>query len=465
MDKREGADLTATLWYKYESMKRILFFLSGFYLLVVSESFAMGTFAMETPKAVQTKEELCASFKGSSQGVVGAWIPVPVDYEDPLSGHVFIYSWTKKRFNPAWKTFIFVDGGPGNHSHESLLDLENWNVIFFDQRGIACSRPERRDIFLSSKFYSSYQTARDIEEIRRFYSISQLSVYGVSYGTVPATIYASLFPAHTYSVVLEGTIFSGDNLFIQPERREQMLQTFFDSLPLKTQDRILELSNRSDIPNNWFSSMGMFMLYLDDPYEKYKTFLKNTIWLEDPAPSLTGILMNQLFDENSPLNESKTAFGMLACKELGGNITGVSFYSVFRGRKLVSDAFNHMNPQCQFLKIPLNDTTLNYFSSRYPVQAPIYYIQGAMGGATVLDQAYLHAKHTAKGKSYLLIADKGGHQPLADGLVSGYDSGKLLKMKKYVLRQALSHQPLKKKSLKSLESVSALKWRTLSVRE
>jgi proline iminopeptidase len=147
--------------------------------------------------------------------IYNGFLPVPVDYRDPSKGTTDLYFSTSRKFDPTLPTMIFFSGGPGGASHYQghkqwqELNSLRVNIIQFDQRGIACSRPATEVVYMDSQFYSSENTARDADELRKLFNVDKVSVYGLSYGTVPATIYASLFESSTKSLILEGVVYSG----------------------------------------------------------------------------------------------------------------------------------------------------------------------------------------------------------------------------------------------------------------
>ncbi len=66
------------------------------------------------------------------------------------------------------------------------------------------------------RFYSTTNTARDMDEIRRALGDEQISYIGVSYGTYLGGIYARLFPERVRAMVLDGAFEpSGDSEFDQ----------------------------------------------------------------------------------------------------------------------------------------------------------------------------------------------------------------------------------------------------------
>lgn len=247
------------------------------------------------------------------------------------SGQTEIYAWTRKPFSVSKKTVVFVNGGPGDHAHDSALQLSQWNVVFFDQRGIACSRPSSETLFLDRRFYSSQNAVQDIEAIRQFLKLRKISLYGVSYGTVPAHLYAATFPAFTRAVVLEGVVAdsSPEVLIANPARRE-LLQNFFLGLPMEWQDRILELSLRGDLSPFWFSQVGKMMFYLDHGSKAFTQFLEAVLFKPGAAESLLPGFSDRV-PEDTELGFSGTAMRMLSCHEMGMNTEGTSFDFVFSG--------------------------------------------------------------------------------------------------------------------------------------
>ncbi|MES3037746.1 MAG: alpha/beta hydrolase, partial [Bdellovibrionota bacterium] len=176
---------------------------------------AFSTAPVRIPEVKSTTEllfingkEFCSEYKEITAKEYGKYITVPKDYNDPSKGTLEIYAYTMKPFNPDLPTYIYVDGGPGQNTHGMMPDYfdDRMNEIRFDQRGLGCSTPETYELYKSAYLYSSENNVRDMDAIRHSYGIKEWSVYGVSYGTVPATMYGSKFPEQTVSVVLEGVV-------------------------------------------------------------------------------------------------------------------------------------------------------------------------------------------------------------------------------------------------------------------
>ncbi len=129
---------------------------------------------------------------------------------------------------------LALAGGPGQSAAPLLLDfaqdvrpaLRTRDLIAFDQRGtgrsgvLRCPRLERLKIgdlgatvrecaaTLGARrgFYTTYDTAEDIEAVRQAVGVERLTLYGTSYGTKVALAYASRYPAHVERLLLDSVV-------------------------------------------------------------------------------------------------------------------------------------------------------------------------------------------------------------------------------------------------------------------
>lgn len=415
--------------------------------------------ALSIPQAYLSGPDVCAKNLEARQNELGRWLKVPIHYSAANQETTDLYTWTKKTYDPQKKTVIFVSGGPGDTAHASSLDLNEWNIVFFDQRGNSCSRPSTKELYLDRSFYSSENTARDIEEIRKAYGASTISVYGVSYGTVSAHLYGHLFPQTTRAIVLEGVVYEGGAPLIEPVRRIKILQRFFESLPAKTQDRILELSKHPEIAPNWFSNAGMMMLYLDDPLGSYLHFLNNILWNDEVAIGVLKSFEKSRSEEDVEFGFGHVMMGMIGCQELGMNLPGLSFYSVFENRRLVSDGKNHfIDTYCRSLGFKENETAKLFKAADYPSVASTTYIQGTLDGATSATNAVHHFKNAAHGFAQLVLVRDGGHMPLHGPLTSGYEQGAPAETRKEILNKVLLGESLREEELRKISEATSLQW-------
>lgn len=425
---------------------------------LISTVLTPDAFAIHLPEDYRSGKEICTQTKPAQE--LGHWIRVPIDYHRRESGFTDLYFWTTKPYDSKKNTVVFISGGPGDTAHRSHLDLPNWNVVFFDQRGNSCSRPPTQKIYLDQKFYSSENTARDIDEIRKALSVDKISVYGVSYGTVPAHLYGHLFAKNTRAVVLEGVVFQGGHNFMSPLRRLKLLQKFFDELPQDMQKQVLQVTTSSKLPQNWFSNIGMKMLYLDNSFIAFRSFLDNILTKEDLLASLANSWEDQR-PTDVEYGYGHVLMGMIGCRELGMNISTASLYAVFENQKLVYDRKNALQKQyCEPLGFSKDLPTRLYDAAENPSVAPITYFQGTFDGATVATEAIQHYREAAQGFAQLILVGKGGHLPVIGTLSSGYESGAVVELRQDALNFALQGKSLPPQLLRDLEKVTSLGWKS-----
>jgi proline iminopeptidase len=323
----------------------------------------------------------------------------------------------KKNFNPALPTLIYFVGGPGGTSRGIEFSLPTTNVIFFEQRGISCSRPATRKLFLDPKFYSSENTAADALLILDAYEIKKASLYGHSYGTVPATIFASKYPERTNSLILEGVVFKADeSLWISP-RKVKYMQDFFDSLPKEKQDRIISFSERSDVAKTWFSLIARMTLGVGNFVEGLNGFLDSTVFAKDSTDLELAEQISSMIpkiDITTPAEQNgfgEITMGMISCQEMNMTNTMMSHLLYFKDRKLVPD---RMNIDYYSMCIPLGLSKFKkdfYTAEKYPIHVPVTYFLGEFDPATSLDQGLAHFKNAQSSNKQALVLLGGGHTP------------------------------------------------------
>ncbi len=166
----------------------------------------------------------------------GAWVQVPVDYAKPDGAKTEVYYHFVGVYDPKKPTAALFTGGPGQASHLPVERIPlfadaGFNLLTFDQRGNACPRPASESIYLSPEFYSSEFNARDFEAVRKQVGIDKVAVWGGSYGSVPATIYASIFPEHSETIILEGVTYDVmAGLFSERHLAYSIIQKLVDGL-------------------------------------------------------------------------------------------------------------------------------------------------------------------------------------------------------------------------------------------
>jgi len=108
--------------------------------------------------------------------------------------------------NPQGQPVLFIHGGPGggcSTNDRRFFDPEKYHIILFDQRGCGRSLPHG-----SLNNNNTALLVADIEAIKAHLNISQWHVFGGSWGSTLALVYAQTYSRSIKSLVLRG-IFLG----------------------------------------------------------------------------------------------------------------------------------------------------------------------------------------------------------------------------------------------------------------
>ncbi|PKP34183.1 MAG: prolyl aminopeptidase [Bacteroidetes bacterium HGW-Bacteroidetes-17] len=104
--------------------------------------------------------------------------------------------------NPKGIPVIFLHGGPGagfSDSDKQFFDQRRYNVIFFDQRGASRSKP-----FGSIVNNTTQDLVSDINIILDHLKFDQVYVFGGSWGSTLALVYAIQYPKRVLGLILRG---------------------------------------------------------------------------------------------------------------------------------------------------------------------------------------------------------------------------------------------------------------------
>jgi len=104
--------------------------------------------------------------------------------------------------NPKGQAVIFIHGGPGagcSTNDRRFFDADKYRIILIDQRG--CGRSKPHGSLANNE--TSYLIA-DLEKVREKLAISQWHVFGGSWGSTLALVYAQACPEQVKSLVLRG---------------------------------------------------------------------------------------------------------------------------------------------------------------------------------------------------------------------------------------------------------------------
>ncbi len=98
---------------------------------------------------------------------------------------------------------IFIHGGPGsgsNANHRRYFNPEHFRIINFDQRGCHRSKPNG---CVSNN--TTQDLIQDLERIRDFLNIDKWMLFGGSWGSTLALLYAETYPESVSAMVLRGS--------------------------------------------------------------------------------------------------------------------------------------------------------------------------------------------------------------------------------------------------------------------
>ena len=104
--------------------------------------------------------------------------------------------------SPSGSPVLFLHGGPGagfSPEYQKYFDPKKYRLIIFDQRGCGQSRP-----YGETNQNTSQDLINDINKILDFFNINQTIIYGGSWGSTLALLYAQHSPNRVRSLVLRG---------------------------------------------------------------------------------------------------------------------------------------------------------------------------------------------------------------------------------------------------------------------
>lgn len=397
------------------------------FFIFAAIGFSSIAYSFRLPVDYVDGQSLCRARLADDTSEIGKWIDVPAYYKTTSAVQTQIYYYMKKKFNPKLQTLIYFIGGPGAATRGYEFDLPNTNIIFFDQRGVACSLPPTRAMFLDPQFYSSEAIANDALMILNDLQVEKVAVYGHSYGTVPATIFASKYADRTLSLILEGVIFKADESLWVPQGKINLMQEFYDSLSEQQKNLIIKVSRRDDIPKNWFSFMARTAMAIGNFKNGMYEFLNQSVFSADindeNALSTFAKMMTDFVpkvDLTTPAESftySDVMRAMVACQELGMSQPEFSHFLNFENGRFVPDRNNIDNQSnCVPLGLDLNKAQ-PYTAEKYPVTVPVTYFLGAHDPMTSLEQGLRHFQNAASVQKQVLIMLEGGHNPNLDMLM------------------------------------------------
>lgn len=171
---------------------------------------------------------------GQPQGFQCARVAVPLDHSGGVSGAVSLnVTRAVASSNPERSAVVALAGGPGQAAFPLATDfastlapaLATRDLLVYDQRGTGQSSPLTCGAFASGagsltalagqcaaqlganrRFFTTNDSAQDIEALRVAAGYDKLVIYGVSYGTKVALAYAAAYPQRVERLVLDSVV-------------------------------------------------------------------------------------------------------------------------------------------------------------------------------------------------------------------------------------------------------------------
>ncbi len=229
-----------------------------------------------------------------------ATLPVPLDYDDPTGNSIDVALIRVPAAGDRRGAVLFNPGGPGGSgfdyvaaggmTYAAALGTESFDFVGFDPRGvdrsggIRCVTDEFRDRHLyvddtpdtpeeqalkdeadtgfvdgckqkygdTLRFYSTENTARDMDAIRAALGDQQISYLGISYGTYLGATYATMFPDRVRAMVLDSAYEpNGDTVEQQFETQLVGFERAFDNWTAWCQNTITCDFTTADVAGRW----------------------------------------------------------------------------------------------------------------------------------------------------------------------------------------------------------------------
>ena len=145
--------------------------------------------------------------------------------------------------NPNGVPLLFVHGGPGGGSlphHRRFYDPSFWRIVLYDQRGAGRSTPAADLIDNTTQ-----HLVDDIERLRAHLGIERWLLFGGSWGSTLALVYAQAHPERVLGLVLRGVFLATRtevDWFVGGMRRifPEAWRAFTQFLPENERDDIVE---------------------------------------------------------------------------------------------------------------------------------------------------------------------------------------------------------------------------------
>lgn len=225
---------------------------------------------------------------------------------DVGDGHKIYY---QEWGNPDAEPIFFLHGGPGGQcgdSHKLYFDPSKHRVIFHDQRGCGQSIP-----FGSTKNNTTQKLVEDIEHIRKTLHIkTKHSIFGGSWGSCLALIYAITHPENVNKMILRG-IYTGTRRETDHIQQENGISKYYP----ESWERYISLvpeDRRNDTVTYYAEQMASTDAQTADVH------IKRWVQNEVAGVSIDSDII-QILNDNSPVTDADRAIALLEAHYFSNN--------------------------------------------------------------------------------------------------------------------------------------------------
>lgn len=201
--------------------------------------------------------------------------------------------------NPAGTPVLVLHGGPGAGSYPQLrrfFNPEKYHIILFDQRGCGKSTP-----LASIEDNTTFNLVGDIEKIRALLGIERWVVFGGSWGSTLALVYAECYPERVSALIVRG-IYLGTREEIDWFYRKGCVAQFFPERWEKYAEHIPAREHGDLVLAYWKRLMSSDAAIASAAARAWNAFESSTACLlPDPKP------------EAEFVSDQALAFAMIEC--------------------------------------------------------------------------------------------------------------------------------------------------------
>lgn len=312
-------------------------------------------------------------------------------------------------------TVVFIPGGPGDilslHSTEKYLGVpDDFGVILIDPRFTGINQQDHAINFTNA--ITSRGVTDDILFILKALNINDYILYGVSYGTVPATIAAAVAVENPpRAIILDGTVgrsFKQSEYFKEFSKQWIQFTQSIDPIAfIKFKQQVKNFIKQNKFTADDFGDIILALLinrYRYSPTDRddlLLSFISLVAYTPEVSAQSSVKYFVDLIKQNNSNAGAQLFHSLILCREISPDSHPDRADFSFNGESDDLQAGGRANC-AQYVKS--NSLTL-FDSKQSQVSSPIIYLQGENDPATPVSQSLYHFKNqkVSKGKYYVYL--------------------------------------------------------------